>query len=184
MLSSQKEVEARIKAGIPGRWAVGSGAYLQVPKTGDRPATASWLGRYERDGKTVWIGFGPYALVTLAEAREKAQAMRKLRLAAIDPLKHKREERAKRRAEERARLSFRDAVKEFLALHEGGWRNEKHRWQWRTTLEGVFPKLGDWEVAQIDAALINETVAPIWAEDAGDRQPHQAADRARDRLGA
>ena len=58
MLTSASEVTARIRTGIPGRWAVGDGAYLQVAKLGER-ATASWLFRYWRDGQTVWVGLGP-----------------------------------------------------------------------------------------------------------------------------
>jgi hypothetical protein len=48
MLKTAKEVEAKIKEGAPGRWAVGEGAYLQVSKVG-KHVTASWLLRYQRD---------------------------------------------------------------------------------------------------------------------------------------
>jgi hypothetical protein len=36
MLKTAKEVEAKIREGAPGRWAVGEGAYLQVAKVGKR----------------------------------------------------------------------------------------------------------------------------------------------------
>ena len=45
MLKTVREVEAKIKAGVPGKWAVGDGAYLQVAKVAKR-STASWLFRY------------------------------------------------------------------------------------------------------------------------------------------
>ncbi len=54
----------------PGRYAVGDGAYLQIATGG----TKSWLFRYKRDGKARHMGLGPYSLLTLAEAREKARA--------------------------------------------------------------------------------------------------------------
>ena len=164
MLKSAREVDAKIKTGIPGRWSVGDGAYLQVARTGKR-ATASWLFRYWRDGRTVWVGLGPVSLVSLAEARDKANRGRKLRLDGIDPLEDKRARREAQRAEERTRLTFREAALRFLAVHEAGWRNAKHRAQWRTTLEvHACPKLGGRPVAGIDQALINETLAPIWAK--------------------
>ena len=163
MLKTALEVDAKIKAGIPGRWAVGDGAYLQVAKT-TKQAKGSWLLRYWLNGKTVWAGLGPATLVSLAEARDKARHGRKQRLDGVDPLEDKRAKREAQRTEERARLTFRDAVRQFLTVHEAGWRNAKHRAQWRTTLEGVFPKLGSRSVASIDQALINETLAPIWTK--------------------
>ena len=163
MLKTALEVDAKIKAGIPGRWAVGDGAYLQVAKT-TKQARGSWLLRYWLNGKTVWVGLGPATLVSLAEARDKARHGRKQRLDGVDPLEDKRAKREAQRTKERARLTFRDAVRQFLTVHEAGWRNAKHRAQWRTTLEGVFPKLGSRSVASIDQALINETLAPIWTK--------------------
>jgi len=79
MLTSAREVDARIRAGIPGRWAVGGGAYLQVAKTTGQPK-GSWVLRYWWGGKSVWMGLGSVFQVSLAEARSKARAGRKLRL--------------------------------------------------------------------------------------------------------
>jgi integrase len=65
--------------------------------------------------------------------------------------------------ESRERLTFKQATDEFLNLHANGWRNSKHRAQWKSTLtEHAFPKLGDRAVATIDAAMINEAVQVIW----------------------
>ena len=58
MLKSASEVDARIRTGIPGRWAVGNGAYLQVAKTGER-ATASGYSATGATAQTVWVGLGP-----------------------------------------------------------------------------------------------------------------------------
>ena len=50
-------------------------------------------------------------------------------------------------------------------MHADGWRNTKHRAQWKSTLtEHAFPKLGDRAVATIDAAMINEAVQAIWTK--------------------
>ena len=160
MLTSAREVEARIRAATPGRWAVGDGAYLQIAKT-KGPPKGSWVFRYWRDGRSVWMGLGPTSLVSLAEARRKARAGRKLRLDDIDPRQHKRDTREAKRAKERAELSLRDAVKDFLAAHEATWRSAKHRKQWRSTVAAILPQLGSRPVAAIDQALINDVTAPL-----------------------
>jgi integrase len=61
------------------------------------------------------------------------------------------------------RTLFAEAVDDFLTLHAREWKNEKHRKQWRNTLAAyAFPKLGSRPVGEIDAALINEALVPIW----------------------
>jgi hypothetical protein len=85
MLKTAKEVEAKIREGAPGRWAVGEGAYLQVAKVGKR-VTASWLLRYQRDGRGRHMGLGPVGLLSLSEARDRARDARRLLLDGIDPL--------------------------------------------------------------------------------------------------
>ena len=51
----------------------------------------------------------------------------------------------------------------WFAAHEPGWRNAKHRAQWRSTLETyAFPALGELRVAAIDTALVMKTLEPIW----------------------
>src|SRR5829696_7258163 len=57
----------------PGRYAVGDGAYLQISARG----TKAWIFRYQRDGKARHMGLGPYGLISLAEARERARTARK-----------------------------------------------------------------------------------------------------------
>src|SRR4051812_38144449 len=57
------------KLAEPGRYAVGDGAYLQISPSGTR----SWLFRYMLDGKARQMGLGSCEIVTLAEARQKAQ---------------------------------------------------------------------------------------------------------------
>lgn len=57
----------------------GNGLYLQV-RQGTHGLTRSWVYRYSTAGKQTWLGLGPYPLVTLAQAREKAIDARRLRL--------------------------------------------------------------------------------------------------------
>ena len=81
----------------------------------------------------------------------------------IDPIEARLAERDAAWKADRERLTFKAATDKFLAVHENGWRNPKHRKQWRSTLaEHAFPKLGARPVAAIDTALINDAVASIW----------------------
>ena len=69
-------------------WQSGhSWLYLQITPRGSR----SWLLRYMVTGKTHAMGLGPAHLVSLAEAREKAQSAQKELLDGINPQEKKRE---------------------------------------------------------------------------------------------
>ncbi|MBV8165931.1 MAG: hypothetical protein JO021_03995, partial [Alphaproteobacteria bacterium] len=47
--------------------------------------------------------------------------------------------------------------------NEAGWRNTKHRQQWRNTLATyVYPVLGELPVSSIDTALVMQVLDPIW----------------------
>ena len=53
--------------------ADGNGLYLQVTETGGK----SWILRYMLEGRAREMGLGSLTLVSLKEARDKAQALRK-----------------------------------------------------------------------------------------------------------
>jgi len=59
----------------------GNGMYLEVTPTGSR----YWRLKYRFDGKEKRLAFGVYPEVSLAEARDKRDAARKLLAAGIDP---------------------------------------------------------------------------------------------------
>src|SRR4051794_31295544 len=82
MVLNVKQVEAKARAGPPGRYAVGEGLYLQV----DGPGRVSWLYRYQLTGKARAMGLGSYRDVTLADARRRAADARALARGGVDPL--------------------------------------------------------------------------------------------------
>ena len=137
------------------------GLYLQVGPTG----TKSWLLRYEYGGRERWMGLGSIKDFSLKEVRERARGKRQLLADGIDPIKHRLDAQDFAIKEARERLTFKAATDEFLRLHAKGWRNDKHRKQWRSSLaEHAFPKLGERAVAIIDTAMVNDAVAPIWTK--------------------
>lgn len=116
----------------PGRHADGGNLYLNVSKTGAR----SWVFFYRKDGKQREMGLGGYPAISLAAARAIATEARRLLAQGGDPLEAKRAARADAKAQVAAALTFGEYAKAYVAAHEDGWRNEKHRDQWRMTLLG------------------------------------------------
>lgn len=81
MALTDAEVRALKGKGTPYRVADGGGLYVQVSKTGSR----LWRLKYRYDGREKLLSFGPYPLVSLAEARRKRDDAKRLLLAKIDP---------------------------------------------------------------------------------------------------
>jgi len=147
-----------VKAAIqPGRYQDGDGLMLLVKPSGSR----SWQVRLQVDGKRRDFGLGPANSVSLAEAREKADAIRKLYRSGVDPV-------AKKRADKLARTSiptFKEAAALTHAEHKGSWRNGKHREDWLSSLKSyAYPTLGDLRIDLIEAPMIRDVLLPIWLE--------------------
>src|ERR1700757_2009689 len=117
----------------------GGGLYLQVVEGG-----ASWVYRYMLNGRAREMGLGPRALVSLAEARQKAMDARRLcRISGVDPIEHRRAVRVQAQLDAAKVITFKQAADQFIASHEAGWSNTKHRDQWRNTLaQHVHPAIG------------------------------------------
>ena len=155
-----------IKAAGPGLHADIHGLYLRVSPSGAR----SWVFRYQRSGKRHMMGLGSTAVLGLREAREEAARLRLVLRAGRDPMA------------ERSRpsgMTFREVADMFLASHEAGWRNVKHRQQWRNTLSTyVFPTMGDAPVTSIGVGEVMLVLDPIW------REKPETASRVRGRIEA
>lgn len=148
-------VAVKAALAIPGTYQDGDGLFLKVDKRGG----ASWLLRLQRDGKRQDIGLGSAKLITLAEVRQKASELRKA--IKID----RRDVLAERKDEAAAKVTFREAAREYHVANEAGWKSEVYARQWLATLENyAFPKLGDEPTGAITAADIINVLTPIWQE--------------------
>ena len=158
-------------AKLPGRYQDGDGLMLLVKPTGAR----SWLLRIQVDGNRRDFGLGSANHVALADAREKADEVRKLYKSGVDPVEAK-------RAAKVAKIiipTFRKAAEIAHNEHKGGWRNEKHKAQWISSLTAyAFPTIGDTPIDKIDGPMIRDLLLPIWLE-----KP-ETARRVRQRVGA
>ena len=142
----------RVATAKPGRHSDGRGLILLVKPSGAR----SWVLRYQIDGRRRDMGLGAWPEVTLAMARERGLAARRLTAEGRDPLSEKK--RVKR-------LRFRDAADALIDSKRSGWRSPKHAAQWVSTLETfAYPVLGDLDVRSIGTSEVLATLKPIWVE--------------------
>lgn len=137
---------------VPGRYADGNGLYLVVEPSGSK----RWLLRTVVQGRRRDIGLGGVSLVSLAEAREKALAYRKLARDGGDPL-------AERRKEKATIPTFAEAAEQVHEEHKASWANPKHAAQWITTLRTyAIPHFGTRRVDQIETPDVLRALGPIW----------------------
>ena len=134
-----------------GRHADGNGLYLFVQPSGAR----SWIQRLIIRGRRRELGLGSVALISLAEAREKALANRKLAREGGDPLAEK------RRAQ--GVPSFAEAAARVLQQKQAGWRSSTHPRDWLSSLARyAFPRIGKMPVSEVTSADVLEILTPIW----------------------
>ncbi|WP_246118898.1 tyrosine-type recombinase/integrase [Cupriavidus campinensis] len=121
-------------------------------------------------GKRRDAGLGTYPETSIAEAREKALAMRKLIDNGEDPIDQRNRER-EAAAVVAAALTFEKAARQVHEELKPSWKNKKHAAQWISTLETyVFPKIGARKLDAITPADCADALRPIWlskAETAG-----------------
>lgn len=160
------------------RFADGGGLYLMIKPTGSK----SWILRVQVDGKRRDIGLGSVELegtspavfapgdarldevplmlrrsLTLAEAREKAAALRKLAKAGRDPV-------VERDRERRIVPTFAEAVNEAHKAKARGWADRTAAGFLSSLTEHAVPKLGAMKVNAIGASEIIAALSPIWHE--------------------
>lgn len=168
-----------VKNARAGRHADGNGLHLLVKESGAR----SWVYRFMLNGKSRDIGLGAAGPggITLADARDAATALRLQVKAGVDPLEQRQriaaEALAAAQAAQIAGITFKSVAETYITANEGGWRNDKHRQQWRNTLATyVYPVIGELPVANVATAHVLQILEPIWKEKA------ETASRVRGRM--
>lgn len=147
----------------PGMHAVGtvSGLYLRVSPPPS--ASKTWILRIKVGSRRRDMGLGGYPAVTLAHAHEAARSKRQLAGEGIDPVQQRRDALSARRAVDMKRMSFAVAADRYIAMHEPTWRNAKHAWQWRNSLDRyVIPKIGSLDVGDVGINQVLDVLEPIW----------------------
>lgn len=143
----------------PGLYGDGGGLTLQITQGGVK----SWLFRFMMAGKAYGMGLGPTHTVSLAEARQKALAARKLIIDGINPLAAKKQDKITAALANARMMTFDQCAEAYVAAHKAGWKNAKHADQWTNTLSTyASPIIGHLPVAEIDTGLVVKCLTPIW----------------------
>lgn len=133
----------------------GGGLYLLVKASGSR----LWQMAYRFGGKQKTLAFGPYPTVSLAEAREKREAAKKLLGAGTDPGQARKEE--KRAAAIAAGNSFEVVARDWYENQKGGW-TERYAHNVLTRLEtDVFPAIGLRPIAEIEPPELLDMLSKV-----------------------
>ena len=137
-----------------GRYGDGGGLYLVVAPDGSR----KWVFRFAWNGRQRDMGLGAVRDVPLAEARTAAAAAREHVRAGRDPIAER--ERGRRSAS--GVPTFGEMADQLIERIEHGFRNAKHRYQWRQTLTEYAKPLRPKPVDAITTEDVLECLKPIW----------------------
>ncbi|WP_245746760.1 tyrosine-type recombinase/integrase [Paraburkholderia lycopersici] len=152
-----------------------TGLLLTPDKTGSK-----WTLQFSSPvtGKRRDASLGAYPEVTIADAREKALAIRRQLDAGKDPI-YERNLEQQAASIAAAALTFEKAARTVHEELKPGWKNEKHAAQWIGTLETyVFPKIGSKPLDILTPAGCADVLRPVWLEKA------ETASRTRQRMHA
>jgi integrase len=143
----------------PGKYPDGDGLYLQVSGADSK----SWLYRYTLKGTQRWAGLGSVRNVTLSKARAARDKLRVRVREGIDPIATKRNETLQERIDAARNVTFKQSAEELIEDKASGWRNDKHRAQWKSTLlTYAYPIIGKLPVSEIDTPMVLKCLRPIW----------------------
>ena len=116
--------------------------------------------RFQRHGRRREMGLGNWPAVSLSDARRAAEAGRAVLAQGGDPIVDRERER---RRESRTETSLKTMMLDCFEARKAELRGEGTAGRWLSPLQiHVLPKIGKVPVQEIDAALIRETLAPIW----------------------
>ena len=146
----------------PGRHHAGTpGLYLYVSPDAQ---VRRWIYRYTSPvtRRVTETGVGPVTVVTLAEARDKALAIRRMIANGIDPVQAKRTERS-------ASTTFAQVCEGWITTHKPGWRSNSQLRSAKLLLFTHGKMLSDLPIASISVDTLQSALTSLW-----DRAPNQA----------
>jgi len=157
MLKEKLTLSKIEKARRPGLLGDGGGLYLSVALGGSK----SWCFRFKLRGRQRTMGLGGIDNLNLQEARERARECRELVHNGIDPINHRRSERAVAAA--KRTVTFRDAALAYIDTQKGGWTAPYAR-QWLDHFHAyVFPQIGALPIQVAnDTNVVLGVLEPLW----------------------
>ncbi len=140
----------KIETAKPGKYGDGANLYLVVSETGAK----KWVLRFTWRGKPKEMGLGSATGVSLADAREKAATARRTIAKGINPIEE--------RKRDGSIPTFGEVADELRQSLSQGFRNEKHKAQWKSTLENYAAPLRAKPVDIIGTDDVLAVLKPIW----------------------
>jgi integrase len=154
----------KVETAKPGKYSDGGNLYLVVSEAGAR----KWVLRFTWRGRAKEMGLGGAKNVPLADAREKAASARRKIAQGLNPINER-----KRDGGIPTFGKMADDVRETLSA---GFRNDKHKAQWKSTLESYAAPLRGKPVDTIATDDVLAVLKPIWTTKA------ETASRVRGRI--
>nr|WP_108051565.1 site-specific integrase [Bosea sp. 124] len=142
----------------PGRHSDGGGLYLWVDASGAK----RWLFMFRWGSGRKEMGLGGLDAVTLAEARDKAAAARKLIDAGSDPIQARKDAIAATEAGLHATPTFGEFAETLIEDIKAGFRNAKHQAQWSSSLKTHAASLWPLRIDKVGTEQVLDVLKPIW----------------------
>jgi integrase len=161
---ASKLTARKVETAKAGKYSDGGNLYLIVSDTGAR----KWVLRFTWHGRAKEMGLGSAASVPLADAREKAAGARRKIAQGLNPIDE--------RKRDGGIPTFGEMADEVLGSLSTGFRNEKHKAQWKSTLQTYA---GPLRAKPVDIIATDDVLAilkPIWTTKA------ETASRVRGRI--
>jgi len=131
------------------------GLYIEIMPSGSK----YWRLKYMFNGKDKRMALGVYPEVTLAEARDKRDAARKLVAAGTDPAFAKKEDRRQKTL--RCIHTFESVAREWHKTHSVQWAGHYAVNVIRALERDIFPRIGDRPIAEITPLELLEAIKRI-----------------------
>ena len=161
---ASKLTARKVETAKPGKYSDGGNLYLVVSETG----SSKWVLRFTWRGRAKEMGLGSAASVPLADAREKAASARRKIAQGLNPIDE--------RKRDGGIPTFGEMADEVLVSLSTGFRNEKHKAQWKSTLQTYAGPLRAKPVDIIATDDVLAVLKPIWSAKA------ETASRVRGRI--
>ena len=137
--------------------------HIKASKSPQSQPQGCWVLRANVGSKRRNIGLGIYPEVSLVEARRKATEIKNLCSQGIDPIETRTQKRASADLQRLRSKTFKQLAEDYISTHESDYRNEKHRKQWRSTIETyAIPVIGNALIQTVTIEDVLQILKPIW----------------------
>jgi integrase len=151
--------DQQCKSALLGKHFDGGGLYLEVKET-----SKIWRMKYRFDGSENRLTFGPYPQMGLGQARKLRDEAKGLLARGIDPMAHKREQKAK--AALLANNTFELIAREWYEHWKGSVTERHSSYTINRLSKDIFPVLGEKPIAEITAPMVLQVLRKVEARGA------------------